>query len=361
MKILKRYIIAEFIPPALLGLAVFTFILLMDKIVDLVDLVINKGVDFLSVCRLLIYSLPLLLSLSTPMAVLVGMLLSFGRLSQDKEITAMRSAGVSLYSIILAPITLAILVSIILVFFNENIAPIAQYKFRKFYFSLLYKNPIIKFEEHTFTDIGDYRIYVENIDRKETGLRGVIIYKDLHTLITAQRGNKIVRGGKLYLHLEDGSIHEKNKKNPQEYNQLNFNEYEIGLDMYASKEDRNRMLNKNIREMNQSELKTEIDRLRAKGIPAYSIRVEYHLRRSLAFAAIAFALIGIPLGIKAEQKGKTIGFGLSLGLIFIYYILLVGGITLGERGFFHPLLCIWIPNIFMVVFGSLLIYKAVNR
>ena len=177
MRILTRYVLTEFIPPTFIALAVFTFILIVDRIFDLVRLIINRGVDALLVMKLLGYLLPSLLSLSIPMAVLAGALLCFGRLSNDNEITAIRSSGISLYRVVAPVIVFSLILSLSLIPLNQNIAPDYLYKFRKLYFRLMYKNPVLKLEEHTFINISDYRIYVEKIRHKKSKLSGIIIYQ----------------------------------------------------------------------------------------------------------------------------------------------------------------------------------------
>ncbi len=357
MKILHRYIITEFIPPTLLALFVFTFILIMERLFDSINLLLSKGVSLLSVLQLLGYVLPSTLVYTIPMAILAGTLVCFGRLSSDNEITAIQASGVSLYSIFSPVIILSFVVSIFLVSFNEQIAPRSYNQFRQLYYQIVQKNPILKLEERTFLEIKDYRLYVEKIKQKKGKLSGIIMYemeKDgFPTLITAQRGNMLSNEQQVVFRLFDGSIQQKDKDDPNKYSITYFKNYDISLDLTQTPPPKA----KRIRQMGKSELLQEIKRLKRDNIPTRSLEVEYHQRRSLAFASFVFCLIVIPLGIKARKKGKSIGFGLSLGLFLLYWFLLMEGITLGEKGITPPLLGVWIPNLTIGIAGIWMIYR----
>lgn len=361
MKILSRYILTEFIPPTFLGVAVFTFILLMDRIFSLVRLIINRGVEVMLIVQLLGYLLPSLLAMSIPMALLAGALLCFGRLSNDNEITAIRSSGISLFRIIVPVVTFSLILCMILIPFNQTIAPDFLYKFRKLYFKVVCKNPLLKLEEHTFINIADYRIYVEKIKRKKSKLSGIIIYQmkknELPTLITASSGWLENKDGTLVLHLLDGNIRQREKEAFDKYSLIDFKNYDILLSLAESSP----RVSKRIKEMKYRELRSEIAGLKKKGLPAVSLLIEFHQRLSLAVAGLVFCLIGAPLGIKTHTKGKTVGFGLSLIIIFLYYFILARGITFANKGVFAPAICMWTPNIIFGIIGVWLVYRTSKK
>jgi len=360
MKVLHRYIITEFIPPAILAFFLFTFILIMETIFDSINLLISKGVSPSSFLQLLGYALPSIMVYSIPVAILAGSLLCFGRLSSDNEITAIQASGLSLYTIFFPVIVLSLIVSILMVPFNEKIAPRSHNQFRRLYYQIVHKNPVLKLEERTFLEIRDYRLYVEKIKQKKGKLSGIIMYEmkkeGFPTLITAQSGNMITNKDRAVFRLYDGTIQQKDKDDPNRYRITYFKNYNISLDLGQAMPAKA----KRIRQMEKSELLKEMERLKRDNIPTYSLEVEYHERRSLAFAASVFCLIGIPLGIRARQRGKSIGFGLSLLLFLLYYFLLVGGITLGEKGITPPMLSVWIPNLTIGTVGAWMIYRTVK-
>src|SRR4030066_538445 len=95
------YILKEVFPIFLIGLMVFTIILLMDKILKLIELIVTRGVSLTQILMLLLFISPSFLIFTIPMAFLLGTLLSFGRLSGDSEITAFKASGMSLYQLYL--------------------------------------------------------------------------------------------------------------------------------------------------------------------------------------------------------------------------------------------------------------------
>lgn len=357
MKILHRYVITEFIPPTILAFFVFTFILIMERLFDSINLLISKGVSLSSVLQLLAYVLPSVIVYTIPMAILAGTLICFGRLSSDNEITAIQASGVSLYSLFFPVMILSFIVSLFLVSFNEKIAPQSYDRFQQLYYQIAQRNPMLKLEERTFLEIEDYRLYVEKIKQKKGKLSGIIMYKmeeaGFPTLITAQHGNMVSNEKRVVFRLFDGSIQQKDKYDPNKYSITYFKNYDISLDLTQTPPP----TAKRIRQMEKSELLEEIRKLKQDNIPAYSLEVEYHQRRSLAFASFVFCLIGIPLGIKARKGGKSIGFTLSLGLFLLYWFLLVEGITLGEKGITPPLFSVWIPNLIIGLAGAWMIYR----
>ncbi|MCK5533949.1 LptF/LptG family permease [bacterium] len=343
-----------------MGFSISTFVLLLDKFVDLANLILSKGVNIFLVLRLFLYLIPSLLYLTIPMGFLMGSLLTFGKLSADNEIIAMRSSGLSLYHIISPILLLSLTVSLLLVFYNNNYAPRLQFSFKKLYYEIIYKAPLLKFDEHTFTNVQNYQIYIEKINKKKNELKGIVIYRkekksDLPTLIIAQSGSLLNPQKEVFtLKLKDGSIQKKDSKNPDKYGQLFFQNYEIPLNFSKTKDF---SLNKSVLEMDSRELKEKIKTLKKDNAPTSSLEVWYYIRWAIAFTSFAFTLIGIPLGIKAHRGKKSFGFGLSLILFFIYYLLLSISLTLGERGFIDPRLDVWIPNIITGTAGFILLYK----
>ncbi len=360
MNILNRYIFRQFFPFLIMGFFISTFVLLLDKFVDLANLILSKGVNIFLVLQLFLYLIPSLLYLTIPMGFLMGSLLTFGKLSQDNEITAMRSSGLSLYHIISPILFLSFTVSILLVVYNNNFAPQMQFSFKKLYYEIIYKAPLLKFDEHTFTNIQNYQIYIEKINKNKNELEGIIIYKkeknsDLPTLIIAKSGNLLnPQKGVSILKLKDGSIQKKNSKNPTQYGQLFFQNYEIPLNFSKTKDF---SCNKSVMEMKSNELKEKIRKLKNDNVSTSSLEVWYYIRWAIAFTSFAFTLVGVPLGIKAHRGKKSFGLGLSLILFFIYYLLLSLSLTLGERGLINPRLDVWIPNIITGIAGLVLLYK----
>jgi lipopolysaccharide export system permease protein len=160
-----------------LGLLIFTFVLLLDHLFELADLLLNKGVGLWLTLKLLFLLLPSSLSLTLPMSTLLSALLTFGRLSENNEITAVRASGLAAWSYVKTPLITALVTVLFLIPFNTLWAPRAHASFRQLYLQVLQRNPLVRIEEKTFVEIGDYHLFVERKDKKTKLMKGVTIYK----------------------------------------------------------------------------------------------------------------------------------------------------------------------------------------
>ena len=362
MKLLHRYIISEFFESFLFGLSVFSSILLLDQIFQLIDLFLSKGISLFVVGRLFLLILPNIFSLTIPMAGLFGILLAFGRLSEDNEITAMRSSGIKYSSIAMPVLFSVVLLSCFLVYFNQYLSPATHSQFRRIYQQILSKRPLIKFEEKGITKISDYRLFVNKIDKESNSLIGVNIYKfsqnenDSAWRISASSAVVAVNPNAVVFNLFNGYWQKPNPARPDNLVHLKYLYYQfsipIGGDVMP--------FSQSLREMTASEMKKEINNYRLKKLPTTYLETEYWLRWSLALAPFVFAICGIPLAVVSERGGKSIGFGMSLVVLFIYYFMLVSALNISEKGYFYPGFVMWLPEVVILICGLFLWKKMIK-
>jgi lipopolysaccharide export system permease protein len=345
IRILSRYILAQYLGNLALGLGIFTFVLLLDRLFELVDLLINKGAGIVLTLKLLALLIPTSFSLTLPMSNLLASLLTFGALSETNEITAARASGIATWDFIWTPIAVAAMSVLFLVPFNSQWAPQAQSRFRQTYIQLLQRNPLVRIEEKTFSDIGDYHLFVEKKSWRRPTLRGVTIYKTpangAPLRIFADKGEAHVdmsRG--MWLILEDGHIQEINPTDPQRWFYTVFRSYQFFIPFESPKQATNRA----ITEMSNGELSRTAAELRAKGLPYPLYTSEIHLRLALAVTPVLFVCLGIPLALRVRRGGRSIGFGLSLLVVFVYYVLVMGGVGVAQRGVLPTAPCVWFAN-----------------
>src|SRR5437763_13802189 len=100
--------------------------------------------------------------------------------------------------------------------------------------------------------------------------------------------------------------------------------------------------------MDNPELRAEITRLKAKSLPFPGLACQVHLRWALAVTPFLFAALGIPLAIRVHRGGRSIGFGLSLLIMVLYYVMVMGGTGIGQRGQWPPWLAVWMGNAVML-------------
>jgi len=357
--ILNFYIIREIASLFLLGITVFTLILLMGRLIKLTELVVSRGVPFLDVARMIMYLMPSFLVFTIPMAFLLAVLLAFGRLSADNEITVIKASGVSLVQIMPPVLFCAIVAGLLALSASIVGVPWGNSAFKELSFKVLKQNASATIREKVFWDeIPGIILYTDQYDDQKHALKGIIIHDGRNPArpmtIFAKQGS--VSGGSerqsLKLSLVDGSIHSAGKAD--EYRLVRFGEYvmSVGGDSNAAGASHNEI------DMNVTELQSQINN------PATAVRTrlkmlsELHSRFAFPFASIVFAFIAVPLGIQNRRSGKSAGFSVSIGILLAYYLMLSFVRTLAEKGSIPPAIALWLPNIIFLTLGWYLLRLA---
>jgi lipopolysaccharide export system permease protein len=234
MKILERYIVREHLGPFFFALAVIMFVLVMDFILKVVNLIIGRGLNAYVILQVFVLNLAWMIALAVPMAVLVATLMAFGRLSEDNEITALKASGVSIYRIIAPALGFALVLMIGLILFNNQVLPDANQRARLLQSDITQKRPTWSLKENVFMDeIPGYHILVNHIDPHSSKIKGITIYdqkdRKLPRTIIAKRGELEFTpdGNTLILHLEDGEVHESDEEEPGVYRRMAFKKQTI--------------------------------------------------------------------------------------------------------------------------------------
>jgi lipopolysaccharide export LptBFGC system permease protein LptF len=319
-------------------------------------------VGIFPVLKLIAYSLPSILILTIPMGVLLASLMSFGKLASENEITAIKASGINLSSIISPLLLIGFLISLALVLFYDRVIPFCNYKFFETSYMIGQKRPTLELREHAFNDLGEMRVYINRINVKTSTLEDIIISEnnpESSKFITADKGQIFLHpdGSKLTLQLTNGAIHQTETSDSNRYQSLLFNVHNLVISLEKTlKIKRERMLE----EMNNMEIKKEIERYKTGKININPFLVELYRRASLPFACLSFTLLGIPLGLRSKHKSKSISFGISLLVIFLYYLILIGAETMGIRGTAPPVLTMWAPNAILGTIGLVLLIKSIK-
>ena len=361
MKILRSYLLKEFTTPLIMTIGVLTFVMiLVGNLQKIADLVINKGVDIFSVLKLLLFMAPYIITYALPISVLIAVLLAFGRLSSDNEIIAIRSSGINLFSLILPLLIIGMLLSLILVIFNDKASSYAHYAYRKTLINVGFKNPTAAFEEGVFINSFEkYILFIYHVDQKKNRLSNIRIYepqgedKPTRTIV-AKAGEFITEPEKntIKLKLIDGTSDEPDPENPANFYKLNFKTYFMNLNLLNSKN--NQEIEKKPKEMTIAELKAKIEKFRKNKIDATPLLTEIYEKVTLAFSCFIFILLGSSLGIITRRREKSINFGIALLIIIIYYPLFIGCEALAIQNFAPPGLIMWMPNIIFGTIGGIL-------
>jgi len=364
MRILRDYILKEFFHSFVLSIVVFTFAFLIGNVIQLANLVINKGVNFISILQLLFFMIPWLLSFTFPMASLTSVILTFGRLSSDGELTAMKASGISLYRIAFPVLMIGAVISASSFILNDQISSNASYMSRKVIKEIGLKNPTAYLEAGTFIrGFENYVIFIYDV--KGNKFRNIRIYqpqegKPTRTIV-AESGevNTFPEKNVLELKLFNGTSEEPSPTDPENFYKLNFRTYYMTIDL--SKIMKKEKIDKKAREMTMTELRAGIKKFTAQKIDPMPLFVEAYKKINMSIASFVLILIGIPLGIKAHRSEKSIGFGISLLLFAAYWGLFLGGIAMSLRGVLSPAVGVSLPNIIFFVAGVIIFIFTARR
>lgn len=385
MSILYRYFVREHIVPFFLALIVLTFILIMNRVFELVFNIVGKGLSPYIVFKVFILSLPFIIALTVPMAVLVAVITVFGRLSQDFEIIALKTGGINLYKLIIPVLITIILLSMAMVYFNNHILPESNHTVKNLLIDINQKKPTLRLKEGIFTSpFKGYDIYVRKIDQKTSFLYDILIYESKKGRITkvviADSGKMVANKGMVVLSLLDGEIHEIDLKDPLHYRRLTFKKHTVTFPLNDEFVEKNRSyrsdrelsaramkkrtekIKEEIDKMQQEDTVTKIDierriKIKQKEIDRYSVEIQK--KYSIPFASVVFLFLGVPLGIRTRKGGVAVATAVSILFFVVYYIFLVGGEELADRGYISPFWAMWLPNILFFAIGIFLTQKAI--
>ncbi|MEN6433440.1 MAG: LPS export ABC transporter permease LptF [Smithella sp.] len=364
-KIINRYIFKEIAFPFIIILLVLTFVLLMGKIMQIMDLVINKGVNVFSIAQIIVFLLPSFMLFTIPIALLIAILIAMGRLSADNEITAIKTSGISLMQIFY-PVAIASLITFILaVFISYFLVPQSNFATKRLLFNIAQQNASIGIKEKVFnSDFKDFLIYAEKIPVNQNYMEGVIISDNRmigeQNTILAKKAILVsdAESMTVKLKLEDGSIHTVSS-DLKHYRKIDFTSYEINLDLSTALANLNES-SKTSTEMTVSEL---LERMKKPGLDKAAVRelaIEVHKKFSIPLSCLFFGLLALPLGIRSHRSVKSRGFAVGLIVVASYYLLRIGGEALVETGYLSPEVGVWTPTLVFALVGTYLLYMA-NR
>lgn len=235
--ILFRYITKNLLLPFIFALFTLMSVFLLQFLMKIADKLIGKGLSFLVISKLIIYSLSWMFVLAVPMAVLVATLMAFGSMAQNNEIAIMKAAGISLYKMLIPPIFGSVLIAILLVQFNNHIYPESNHALRVLTQDISNQKPTLALVPGVFySEMPRYSILAREIDPKTNKMKNLTIYdhsnsQDLN-VVTAKRGEIFFSADrrKLILDLFEGEIHTSKITDFAPYRKLNFDNHKIAMD-----------------------------------------------------------------------------------------------------------------------------------
>jgi LPS export ABC transporter permease LptF/LPS export ABC transporter permease LptG len=360
MKILDRYIFKEIFFPFLIALVALTFVAFLAfsrEIGWLLELIVRQSATTSEIWALSVAILPNVLTFTIPMAVLVGILTGFGRMSSDSEAIAFRASGLSMIRLLTPVMVLGGLTFATNLLTTVWIAPRTAAHLRDLRYEIIAKQASLEIKPRVFNEsITNFVLYIQNTGRGGLNWDGILL-ADMsqpdQTQVTFARSGTLVKDEahhSFVLTLTDGSRHMVSPRSPSRYSYGTFDTTTISLPMpEAPPKDR--------RTISETTTETLWGDMRA-GTATFEERVEFHRRLALPFACIVFTLAGLPLGVSTTRGSKSMGLILSLILMLVYYLAFIGGTRIAGNAQFSPFLGAWLPNLAFAIAGIVLIARS---
>ena len=364
-RIIDRYVLRELLSPFAMGVGVFTFFLVIDRIYHLTELVITKGVPFSLVLALLGFTLPAFLALTLPMALLVAVLIVGGRLASDMEVTALKAAGVSPLRLLRPFLVAGVVVTLMSATLTLWLAPLGNRSFQQQLLKILHSRATTGIKERIFSaSFGQFTIYVQEVSPSQVALKGLLVSDErnpeISRIIVAREGRLLTdeEQGRITLRFLDGQVSETDTADGRRARFTDFSLYDMNLPL-ESPLSGPLQRDKPERDLPLGALHGEARLLAGKGQLVAPYYVEYHKRFALPLAALVFVLVGFPLGIRDNQRGggnRGIALAASLAIVVSYYMVYttLEGMALKER--IPAWLGIWLPNVLFLSVGMVLLW-----
>ena len=362
MKTINLYILKAFLIVFGVSIGLLTFLMMGSQIARDLDKFVTQGLPLSSVLEFAVCLIPIALTFTIPWAVLVAIMLVFGRLSADSEITAMRACGISILQIVSPIMIVAFLMMLACLYLQVEVGPPLLGEGRKVATKTAIDHPSAMFEPGVRVRYNDSIIY---IDDKE----GENVLKDVQIFTIGELGEdkgKVIRDitanhGKLLTNkkektltiaLFDCNIVDKKSEPPvRAFNKKVEFVIDYGNEM-------NRLeIGKRSKYMTLKELFGNIRIHKKYKRDTCDLEVELNQRIAFALAPIAFMLLGLPLAIRTSRRETSVGLFLSVVLAGVFFMSIILCESLTAYPKLYPQYLLWLPNLIYQVVGAIMIYK----
>lgn len=345
MKILDKYIYRELTLPIIFGISLFSFMFLIDMLVQMMENLLVKSVPLADVVALLSYSLPPIFSETIPMGVFLGVMITFGSLSSNSEVIAMESVGISLNRLIKPTFQLSVIFMLFIYFLHQSVVPQAGNNLRLLSRKIAYTKPAVQLEEKVFvTGIGSYSVYINKLEPNSTVAESLVVLKKENgsTYPTVMLSDKAVwKNSKMIL--EDADFYQINNTGTKEL-EGKFAEQVIPIASFFGD-----FTGEKVRPSNMSitDLRKEVSLMKKAGKKALKYEIELYKKIYIPTSILFLPILGILLSIQNSRSGKGVSFGISIVIIFVYISIMQVFVMLAKKEQLEPVISMAIPNIIL--------------
>jgi lipopolysaccharide export system permease protein len=375
ISIMDRYLAMQLLPPFFFGVGAFTSVVLaIDSLFELLRKVVESGLPLTIALQVFLLKLPYVIVYAFPMSTLLATLMTYSRLSSESELIALRGCGVSVHRMVLTAVTLSLMVTGLTFVFNEHIAPVAKYQATQILDAALKSDkPIIAKQDNIFYP--EYR-EVKQPDGTTSRILARLFYADRFdgtrmkglTIIDRSEGglNQIVvsesaewnpsqniwdfYNGTMYLVAPDRSY-----RNIVRFEHQKLELPRTPLSLAEKTRDYDEM------NIAQAYEQLAIDRLSGDRQKIRKLEVRIQQKIAFPFVCVIFGLVGSVMGSIPQRSGRGTSFGISVIVIFSYYLLLSVCGALGQAGILSPFVGAWLPNFFGLSVGLYLLRQVTQR
>lgn len=354
MRILSRYVLRQFLSPLGLSFVSFLAIFVVVDLADRLSAFLDRDVGGGTILLYYLWYIPYISVLVLPMAMLLASLFCIGELVRNRELMAMKAAGVSLYRILLPVQTLALLISIGALFLTDRVmseanrrrAAVEQGR-NPAYSPRIRNRVVLRDEDGQILSVGKYH------PKKKRGRQVTLDQYSDRRLVRKIRAEEMIWE-------EDGwTFHSGETRYFEKEGRERVFKFEThrAQEMTLRPEDLARE-SRPVEQMRYADLSAFIRRKIRNGEEATRERVELHLRVSFPFANFVIVLFGVPLSSRTRGAGKSLQIGICLLVSFVYYGCIQAGRALGWNGLLPPFWSAWGANLLFLGIGGGMLLRA---
>jgi lipopolysaccharide export system permease protein len=363
---LYKYIVNEIWPTFLASLFVSVFIIVATRVLSIMELIVNRGVNAGHVGRMLVYLIPDIVMFALPAVSLMAVVVAFLRLSADSEIVSLKSCGISLYQMLPPVVILSFLALLISLSVGIIAVPWGNRSFKDVIFQIAESKADLGIKERIFCEPFNGVVFYVNsystrdrimkdvfvADRRDAKITNTIIAEEARIVSYPQQ--RIIT-----LHFLKGTISTVDK-DLDSARSIKFDAYDMNIGLkdimsaLASRE-------KAPKELSVKELIKQIN-IAPKGELKYNeMMIELLEKFSIPIAVFLMGIIGVPLGVQIRARGRSAGIGISLVVFLVYYMCLAGMRSVCETGNISPTSGVWIPDSFLLISCIYLLRRVANE